>query len=422
MVGDRRRRRRADGAGDGATPVGIVSAVPIGDENEDHTGDFPSPTERTWIHPAEAARAMGPRSSVVVPPRRRLSAGMIVASAAAGALAMFGTLAATGMVSGFGDSASTVARVASGPTASGQMPSDTAVVSLRMDGPDSMSKAMGLVVDTEGTIVTTADGLDGDTTITVVAGGKSFGGVEVLGSDDATHTTVLRVADAAELTPVVVSDPALGQVRLISSTQEPGSPTTATLANTNDMVSHDGRSLMGTVVISSDAAPHGPAAVVNSAGAAVAVTTPFDDDSSDGLVYAVPAVTAVRVARDMVDHGQSSQVSLGIEVVLDPAPTDGLSPDVSTATSNLATTTEKPHTAGRHAIEVSGLTSGGPAERAGVETGDLLSSVGRCPTPDLIHLAGCLLRFDDRARVVLEVIRDGRPHDVDAVLRTPDVR
>jgi S1-C subfamily serine protease len=58
-------------------------------------------------------------------------------------------------------------------------------------------------------------------------------------------------------------------------------------------------------------------------------------------------------------------------------------------------------------VLVNGLEPGGPAEKAGVRTGDVIRSVGATPTPDVKSLVAVIGAIKPGEVVVLNVLREG---------------
>ncbi len=259
---------------------------------------------------------------------------MLVAAAATGALSMFGILAITGMVSGFGSDADTTTRNFVSIPAQVQRGTMQSIVAVRVDGPDSIIRSAGLVVDDSGHIVTSASGLHDGATVTVDSGENAWSEVEIVGIDDATNLAVIRVRQPATLKPVTVSEPDMGAVSLVQAGSDGTAIGESQVANTNEVVTMGDISLIGAVIISTDQPAADATVAMNDRGAAVALPTYVDDDPDDLLIYAVPAQTAVRVGHDIARRGHSSNVSLGIEAT----PADN------------------------HGVRVSALTVGGPAD------------------------------------------------------------
>jgi S1-C subfamily serine protease len=62
------------------------------------------------------------------------------------------------------------------------------------------------------------------------------------------------------------------------------------------------------------------------------------------------------------------------------------------------------------------VTPGGPADRAGLQAGDVITSAGRTPTPDTAALAQALAAAEPGQPVTLTVTRDGQPRTVRVTL------
>jgi len=280
-------------------------------------GTPPPAADRVWRHPSEM-RAV-PSSPASRP--HRFSLGTVVVAGSLGALAMFGSLVAAGLVGG---TTSRPPVTTSGPDSTAAAP--TGVVSVRVTATDGASYGSGLVFNTAGDVVTTvtvppSTSEDGPTVSVSNARGGWTDAV-VLGADPLTGVTVIRPAPVslatARSTPTAgVERPVLGQtVDLV----RPGAPATvgdpasgATIASTTATFGSAAGGVVGLVAVTStrSVAPD-EVVVTTNTGAVAALLLPGDDDPDDRIVYAVPATTAVAVARRIETTGHADHATLGV--------------------------------------------------------------------------------------------------------------
>ncbi len=112
----------------------------------------------------------------------------------------------------------------------------------------------------------------------------------------------------------------------------------------------------------------------------------------DGIGFAIPANTAVSIARQLISKGKvtrSSRASLDI--------------------------TGETHVNIQHepdGVAVTRAAAGGAAAAAGIRTGDVIAGLAGRPTPDTTDLENALIGFRPGQRVKVEVLRGGNPRQV----------
>jgi len=112
----------------------------------------------------------------------------------------------------------------------------------------------------------------------------------------------------------------------------------------------------------------------------------------EGVGFAVPASRAKRVASDLAGGGSVRRAYLGVTIAaVDPA------------------TAEKVGQAG--AIAINGVTEGGPAAKAGLRPGDVLTHIGGRPVAGLGALQSEIEFAEVGAEVTLTVHRDGKARE-----------
>lgn len=115
--------------------------------------------------------------------------------------------------------------------------------------------------------------------------------------------------------------------------------------------------------------------------------------------FAITAVTAVSVANQLLDKGQVEHAFIGIQ----PAQ---LTPEVA-LDFRLGEST---------GVLVYGVTRDGPAVRAGIEPGDVLTRLGGRQLESVEDLYATLRQHRPGHDLRAQFVRGGRPHDVTLVL------
>jgi serine protease Do len=255
----------------------------------------------------------------------------------------------------------------------------------------------GVVLDDKGHILSNAHTVEGAQRILVGLGDGRVVGGSVIGVDEDTDIAVIRVADDG-LSPATFADSdklRVGQPVLAIGNPLglPGGPTV-----TSGVISSLHRSLRlgngdGQAVIQTDAAVNpgnsgGP--LVDLQGRVVAITTatiPY----AEGIGFAVPSNTAQEVARQIIAHGRMQRPWLGI-----------VGYDVD---RRLAQYYGLGATSGIFLVEV---TDGSPAQKAGLQVGDVVLSLDGKPLAGVSDLVTALLGRKIGDSVDVEVDRQGK--------------
>jgi S1-C subfamily serine protease len=271
------------------------------------------------------------------------------------------------------------------------------VVQIRTEG----SLGSGVAYDTRGDIITNAH-VVGDAKrfqVLLSSGGAPLDAA-LVGTYPPNDVAVIRVADPSKLRPAKFGDSSKLQVGQLVLAM--GNPLGYSGSVTNGIVSGLGRT------ISEPAEGGGPATVIgnaiqasaainqgNSGGALVdmsgqvigmptaAAVDPQVGAPAVGLGFAIPSNAAVDFARQLIKSGKVTntrratlEVSVQTAVDADGRPTG---------------------------VGVAAVTVGGPASKAGIKPGDVITSVNGTPTPTTVALAEALaqLKPGDTAKVGL---------------------
>jgi S1-C subfamily serine protease len=239
----------------------------------------------------------------------------------------------------------------------------------------------GVAISGDGLVLTNSHVVGGATRVRLSFADGSAREARVMGDDPDTDLALLRTDLPAGTPAAALGDSkALRRGQLVVAIGNPlGFESTVTAG----VVSALGRSLRATSgrliddVIQTDAALNpgnsgGP--LVSTLGEVVGINTAMIS-RAQGICFAVASNTAVFVVSEFIRHGRVRRAHIGIAAETVPLPRR-----IGLATG-----------AGRRAIRISEVMSGGPAAIAGLLTGDLLLSLDGIPiegADDLIRLLG----------------------------------
>lgn len=267
------------------------------------------------------------------------------------------------------------------------------------------SLGSGVIMNPQGFILTNNHVIEGADEIRIaLSDGRSIDAV-VVGTDPETDLAVLKV-EFTDLPSVVIgSSDALrvGDVVLAI-----GNPFGVGQTVTQGIVSATGRSQLGISTfenfIQTDAAinpGNSGGALINPSGELVGVNTAIFSRSggSQGIGFAIPASLAKGVMKQIIEEGRVIRGWLGIEAQsITPALADSFG--LSEATG----------------VIVAGKVLGGPADEAGINTGDIITHVNQKPVEDARDIMNKISSIPPGERITLTIIRDGETRESSAVI------
>jgi putative serine protease PepD len=271
----------------------------------------------------------------------------------------------------------------------------------------------GVVLDRAGNIVTNAHVAGTATEFKVqVAGDPAPRSASLVGTYPPDDLAVIRVDDPSGLQPAKFADSAKAQAGdVVLAIGNPlglsGSVTSGIISATGRVVAEpasDGRAGATLPDAIQTSAPINPGnsggALVTTAGEVVGIPTLTAAGSQgnqvQGIGFAIPSSLARDIAHQLITSGKvtnSHRAAIGAQV--------------GTVTG------QDGAPAGTGIVAV---TSGGPADRAGLREGDVIQAAGGTPTPDTQALAGVLAAADPGGQITLSVIRGGQELDVKLTL------
>jgi S1-C subfamily serine protease len=260
----------------------------------------------------------------------------------------------------------------------------------------------GVVLDRAGNIVTNAHVAGDATEFKVqVPGDPAPRTATLVGTYPPDDLAVIRVDDPAGLQPAKFGDSAKAQAGdVVLAVGNPlglsGSVTSGIISATGRVVAEPasdgqpGATLPDAIQTSAPINPgNSGGALVTTAGEVIGIPTLTAAGSQgsqvQGIGFAIPSNLARDIAHQLITSGKvtnSHRAAIGAQV--------------GTVTG------QDGAPAGTGIVAV---TSGGPADRAGLRAGDVIQSAGGTPTPDTQSLAGVLAGADPGDKVTLAVIR-----------------
>jgi serine protease DegS len=217
----------------------------------------------------------------------------------------------------------------------------------------------------------------------------------VIGSDPETDLAVLKI-DLEDLPSITLgrSD----NIKIGDVTLAIGNPFGVGQTVTMGIISATGRNQLGLNTyedfIQTDAAinpGNSGGALVDALGNLVGINTAIVSKSggSQGIGFAIPVKLALEVMQAIIEHGQVIRGWLGIEV-------QPLTPELA----------ESFGLAGRPGIVVAGIYRDGPAQRAGLQPGDLILSIDGEAASDGRRSMNQVARAKPGDKIHIEVIRN----------------
>lgn len=277
----------------------------------------------------------------------------------------------------------------------------------------------GIIVSKDGYVMTNNHVLEGATSASVVdSNGELYENVSIVGRDPLNDIAFLKIESDTEFTPaalgnsatirtgqqVVAIGNALGQYSntvtsgIISGT---GRPITAATSG------GDTESL--TDLIQTDASINpgnsgGP--LVNMAGQVIGINTAIVEDAN-GIGFAIPVNATKGVLAGVLETGKVTRAYLGVNYL--------------TITPGVAREHDLPVDSGAYVYadgSSNPVVAGSPADRAGLESGDIITKVNNQAVGTAGSLSSILGEYRPGDKVTITYLRDGKEHTTTVTLGT----
>jgi len=264
----------------------------------------------------------------------------------------------------------------------------------------------GFVIDSKGLIVTNEHVVDGASKLTVTLQDGTDIRATLVGKDSSTDLALLRIDPGSHALPALtLSDDSglqVGQdVYAIGSPYAlQGTLTTGVISQLQRQItSPNGFSISNAIQTDAELNPGnsgGP--LLNSAGEVIGInaqvyggsqTASGEATGGTGLGFAIPTSTVKRIVSQLSENGSVQHAYLGI----------GIASDAGGAT-------------------LGSVQSGGPADKAGLKAGDVVTKIGESPVKSADELAAAISGLAPGDKVQVTVTRGGSTKTVEVTLGT----
>jgi S1-C subfamily serine protease len=274
-----------------------------------------------------------------------------------------------------------------------------AIVQLEVEGNDLKGSGSGVLLRSDGHVLTNQHVIDGADKITVVmADGREFSG-KLLGGDPDTDIAVVKIdggnfasATLGSASNLKVGNQAIAIGSPLGLAGGPSLSVGVVSALGRQVESRDGPPLLDMIQTDAPIAPGSSGgALLDSGGNVIGITTAIavSDVGAEGLGFATPIDIARDVAEQLITTGKVVHVWLGIEG--------------EDATGNSGALVRR-------------IRDGSPAAEAGVKERDVITSVEGKRVSSMSALVVALRTRKPGQVVTIELLRDGKPVQVKVTL------
>ncbi len=264
------------------------------------------------------------------------------------------------------------------------------------------SLGSGVVISPDGLVVTNNHVIEHARRIAVTTSDRRRHKVTLVGADPVTDVAVLRI-DGAGLPFLPWGDSSAARVG--EYVLAVGNPFQLNQTVTMGIISALGRSNVGIVdyedFIQTDAAinpGNSGGALVDTRAQLIGINTAIYSETGgyQGIGFAVPSNLARRVVDQLVAHGRVLRGWVGITRIAD-------------ASGETARSLGVPESQGAMIVE---LVQNSPADRAGVEPGDVVVAVNGRPIEGTAELRNALAQVEVGGELRLTILREGRRREI----------
>lgn len=275
----------------------------------------------------------------------------------------------------------------------------------------------GVIVSSEGFIVTNNHVIEGADKIEVVLNDKRSYEAEVIGLDPTTDLALIKIK-ANDLS--VLSYGSSDNLKIGEWVLAVGNPFNLTSTVTAGIVSAKGRNInilendpsKGVFPIESfiqtDAAVNpgnSGGALVNASGELVGINAAIASNtgSYSGYSFAIPVNIVKKIVADLIEFGVVQRAFIGVSIR-----------DID------ASFAQKLGIKNMNGVYVSGLTVGGSAEDSGIKIGDIITSINENSVKNVAELQEQIGKFRPGNKVNIRLERDGKLQNISLVLKNKD--
>lgn len=286
------------------------------------------------------------------------------------------------------------------------------VVSISTTTSEGSGVGSGVVLDTDGNVLTNCHVIEGATELVVSMGGESYE-AELVGEDSSSDLAVIRLkdVDSSKLTPIEIGDSddlSVGEwVMAIGSPfgneQSVSTGIVSALYRSTALPSTSGTSIYANMIQTDAAINPGNSggALVNDNGELIGINSIIESysGSSSGVGFAIPVNYAINIASQIIDGKTPVHPYLGVSLT---------SVNALSARANNLDATE-----GALVVAVS---DGGPAADAGIQENDIITKIDGEQVTSADGLIIALREHEVGDKVTLTVVRDSKEREVEVTL------
>ncbi len=269
------------------------------------------------------------------------------------------------------------------------------------------SLGSGVIVSEDGYILTNNHVVDGAEKLTVVLNDKKKYSAKVVGRDPQTDVAVIKI-DARNLPAASLGNS--DQVKIGQWVIAVGNPFQLMHTVTAGIISAKGRSSMNLAdyedFIQTDASinPGNSGGALadldgNVIGINTAILNPSGAGGNVGIGFAIPVNMAKSVMHQLVANGKVTRGYLGL-----------LPQDIDDALAGAL------KLKGTKGSLVGDVTAGGPADKAGIKRGDVITAINGSDVESSTQLRNMVAEAEPGKKATVRLLRDGKTMDIDVVL------
>lgn len=286
------------------------------------------------------------------------------------------------------------------------------VVSISTTTSEGSGVGSGVVLDTDGNVLTNYHVIEGATELVVSMGGESYE-AELVGEDSSSDLAVIRLkdVDSSKLTPIEIGDSddlSVGEwVMAIGSPfgneQSVSTGIVSALYRSTALPSTSGTSIYANMIQTDAAINPGNSggALVNDNGELIGINSIIESysGSSSGVGFAIPVNYAINIASQIIDGKTPVHPYLGVSLTSVNA--------LSARANNLGAT---------EGALVVAVSDGGPAADAGIQENDIITKIDGEQVTSADGLIIALREHEVGDKVTLTVVRDSKEQEVEVTL------
>ncbi len=276
--------------------------------------------------------------------------------------------------------------------------------------PKKEAAGSGVIISSDGYIVTNNHVVENATTIEVVLNDRRSYEATLIGRDPQTDIALLKI-DAEDLTAIPFGNS--DNLKVGEWVMAIGNPFNLTSTVTSGIVSAKARNInildhnAGAIesFIQTDAAVNpgnSGGALVNTDGQLVGINTAIASETGNftGYAFAVPASIVQKVVSDLREYGSVQRALLGIRI------------------SDLTTEVAKENNLSEiNGVYVESVNNGSAAEDAGIQKGDIIVAINGKKTNTASELQEAVSQFRPGNNATVTYIRDGVEHSAELTFK-----